>query len=97
MLWRPGERVQAVGLPEVVVVVDEVVDVVVVVVGLDACVWVVWVVPPPLVATRMIARMTRAPRSAAAVRKPGRVQGLRRSPGSWGLRGAIRGLWQAAA
>jgi hypothetical protein len=66
------------------------------VVGLPACVWVVWVVPPPLVATRMTARTTSAPRSEAAARKPGRVHGLRRSPGSWGLRGAMRRRWPDA-
>ena len=64
-LWLPAARVQAVGLPELAVVVAEVW--VVLVVGLLACVWVVWVVPLPLVATRMIARITSAPRNVAAV------------------------------
>ena len=63
----PAASVQAVGLADVDVVVAGAVLVVVVLVGLLACVWVVWVVPLPLVATRMIARITSAPRNVAAV------------------------------
>ena len=65
-LWLPAARVQAVGVGRLAVVVAGGLRVVLVV-GLVACVWVVWVVPLPLVATRMIARITSAPRNVAAV------------------------------
>jgi hypothetical protein len=64
MSWLPAASVQAVGFRAVV---DVDVGTAVLVVGLLACVWVVWVVPPPLVATRMIARITSAARNVAAV------------------------------